>query len=66
MIAGFVDKPLHYELVSWHASRPGHDLRYAMSDKLIQELGWERPMNIEASLEKTVRWYLDHPRWLGL
>jgi dTDP-D-glucose 4,6-dehydratase len=66
MIAGFVDKPLHYDLVSWHASRPGHDLRYAMSDELIEKLGWQRPMMLEQSLEKTVRWYLDNPKWLDL
>jgi len=66
MIAGFVGKPLHCELVSWHASRPGHDLRYAMKDELIGQLGWKRPMMLEQSLEKTVRWYLDNPTWLGL
>lgn len=66
MIARMVGKPLNYELVSWHASRPGHDLRYAMQDQLIVDLGWKRPMMLEQSLEKTVKWYLDHQRWLGL
>ena len=66
MIAGYVGKPLRCELTSWHQSRPGHDLRYAMQDKLIRDLGWQRPMNLEQSLEKTVRWYLDNPKWLGL
>lgn len=66
MIAGFVGKPLRYELVSWHASRPGHDLAYRMRDDLIRSLGWQRPMDIDRSIEKTVRWYLDNPKWLGL
>ena len=66
MIAGFVGKPLRCDLVSWHASRPGHDLRYAMQDKLIVEMGWKRPIMLEQSLEKTVRWYLDNKKWLGL
>jgi len=67
MIAGFVGKPLRYELVDFHSSRPGHDLRYAMNDSLISlGMGWERPMGLEASLEKTVRWYLANPRWLGI
>jgi dTDP-glucose 4,6-dehydratase len=64
IIAGIVGKELRYELVSWQEDRPGHDLRYAMQDRLIQELGWKRPMNIEQSLEKTVRWYLANPKWL--
>ncbi len=66
LIAGYVGKPLHHDLVDFHSSRPGHDLRYAMDDSFIQALGWRRPMGIEKSLEKTVRWYLNNPRWLGL
>ena len=65
-IAAVIGKPLRYELVNFHSSRPGHDLRYAMSDRLITELGWQRPMMLEQSLPKMVRWYLDHPSWLGL
>src|SRR6185295_2484575 len=66
IIAGYVGKPLHYELVDFHSSRPGHDLRYAMDDSLIQKMGWVRPMGLEQSLEKTVRWYLSNPRWLDV
>lgn len=66
MIAGVVGKPLRHELVDFHSSRPGHDLAYRMRDDLIRDLGWQRPMNLEQSLEKTVRWYLANPRWLGL
>lgn len=59
-----LDFPLKYELVDFHSSRPGHDLRYAMDDSAIRSMGWVRPMNLEQSLEKTVRWYLNNPRWL--
>jgi len=65
-IAQYVGKPLQYELIDFHSSRPGHDLRYAMDDSLIRWMGWQRPMGLEQSLEKTVRWYLNNPRWLGL
>lgn len=64
-IAGVVGRPLFYELVDYHSSRPGHDLRYALNDSLIRDLGWCRPMGIEESLEKTVRWSLANPKWLG-
>lgn len=66
MIAGIVGKPLNYALVDFHSSRPGHDLAYRMRDDRIRELGWKRPLNLEQSLEKTVRWYLANPKWLGL
>lgn len=59
-------RKLRYELVDFHSSRPGHDLRYAMNDDLIRDMGWRRPMSIAQSLEKTVRWYLDHAEWLEL
>lgn len=66
MIAQAVGKDLRFELVDFHSSRPGHDLRYAMNDELIESFGWKRPMGLEASLAKTVDWFLEHPKWLGI
>lgn len=66
LIAGYVGNPLIYELVDFHSSRPGHDLRYAMSDHAIRKMGWVRPMNLEESLKNTVAWYLRHREWLDL
>jgi dTDP-glucose 4,6-dehydratase len=59
---------LRYELVDFHSSRPGHDLRYALDGRKLAELGWEPPKNFEASLEKTVRWMLapENLNWLML
>jgi len=56
---------LNYDLVDFHSSRPGHDLAYRMRDDLIRSLGWQRPMNLEQSLEKTVHWFLAHQKWRG-
>lgn len=64
MIAEIVGRPLDYEMVDFHSSRPGHDLRYAMDDTLIRRMGWQRPMGLQESLTKTVRWYMDHRQWL--
>lgn len=66
LIEKFIGLPLHYELVSWHESRPGHDLRYALSGRKLLGMGWSLPLSLEASLEKTVRWYLRHSAWLDL
>ncbi len=64
LIAEIVDIPLRYELVDFHSSRPGHDLRYALSDTKIRNWGWSQPVDFAASMHKTVKWYLDNPRWL--
>lgn len=65
LISGFVGKPLRYELVDFHSSRPGHDLRYALDGDKMRKLGWEPPDTIEETLRKTVDWYLKNPDWLG-
>ncbi len=65
-IASIIGKKLNYRMVDFHSSRPGHDLRYALDgDKLIQ-LGFTLPVTFKASLEKTVKWYIENPKWLGL
>jgi dTDP-glucose 4,6-dehydratase len=52
--------------VSFHSSRPGHDLRYALDGTKLADLGWTAPVPLEKSLERTVRWTLDNPKWLAL
>jgi dTDP-glucose 4,6-dehydratase len=54
------------EPVSFHASRPGHDLRYALDGSKIASLGWKPPVPLERSIERTVRWSLANPMWLAL
>lgn len=66
MVADYVGKPLRYELVDFHSSRPGHDLRYALDGSKIADAGWFAPRSLEDSLEQTVRWTLAHPEWLAL
>jgi dTDP-glucose 4,6-dehydratase len=65
-IADLMGKEVRCELVDFHSSRPGHDLRYAMDDSLIRQLGWKRPMGLDESLKKTVAWYLANPKWLEM
>jgi len=63
-IASVIGKPLNYEMVDFHSSRPGHDLRYALDGTKMKKMGWNIPINFEKSLEKVIRWYLDNKRWL--
>ncbi len=66
MIAGIVGGELHYEMVDFHSSRPGHDLRYALDGSKIAKLGWHVPKTFEYGLEKTVRWFMANDRWLKM
>lgn len=63
-IAAAAGKPLDYELVDFHSSRPGHDLRYALNGDKMAAMGWKLPVNFESSLQRTVQWTLAHPEWL--
>lgn len=66
MISEIVGKPLNYEMVDFHSSRPGHDLRYGLDGSKMKFLGWEPPKKFEDSLRKTVEWTLDNQRWIKL
>lgn len=67
-IAGIMGKDLKYDLVDFHSSRPGHDLRYALDGSLLHKMGFVYNKNFAESLEKTVNWYLDknNAHWLWL
>jgi len=64
-IAEAVGKDLNYEMVDFHSSRPGHDLRYALCGERMAHMGWEPPCTIEDSIPRIVEWYLDNPEWLN-
>ena len=63
-IAASIGKPLHYDMVDFHSSRPGHDLRYALDGSFLAAKGWKIPMDFEHSLASTVRWTVSNNRWL--
>lgn len=51
-------------LITHVTDRPGHDRRYAIdSRKIQQELGWRPQQDFEAGLALTVQWYLDNLGW---
>ena len=55
---------LKYEMVDFHTSRPGHDLRYALDGNLMKELGWEPKVSIDERIIQVVQWTLNNERWL--
>jgi dTDP-glucose 4,6-dehydratase len=63
-IADTIGKPLKYELVDFHSSRPGHDLRYGLDGSKLLNMGWTIPVSFEESLQKTILWTLENKQWL--
>lgn len=64
LIANHADLPLKYDLVDFHSTRPGHDLRYALDDTRIKEMGLAEFTSMNDAMAKTVAWYLEHKEWL--
>jgi len=62
-ISKIMGKSLNYQMVDFHSSRPGHDLRYALDGERMSNLGWDTPVTFMESLEKTVKWALLNPKW---
>lgn len=53
-------------LIQYVEDRPGHDRRYSInSRKILTDLGWQPQYEFEASLRKTVEWYLSHTAWVN-
>ncbi|HLU88384.1 MAG TPA: GDP-mannose 4,6-dehydratase, partial [Cyclobacteriaceae bacterium] len=54
------------KLITYVKDRAGHDLRYAIDAKKInEELGWKPSLQFEEGIEKTVDWYLANESWLN-
>jgi len=64
-IGTVLGRRVKYELVDFHSSRPGHDLRYSLSGRKMQDMGWQPPVGFFDSLTKTVEWTVNNERWLN-
>jgi dTDP-glucose 4,6-dehydratase len=64
LIAKSLGKTPEIEYTNFHSSRPGHDMRYALGSGTLQGWGWAPPVPLEASLDKTIKWTLEHIEWL--
>jgi dTDP-glucose 4,6-dehydratase len=64
-IAKYLGKELKYEMIDFHSSRPGHDLRYALDGSKLKAMGFSYDKTLEQSLQKTVNWTIKRPRWLN-
>jgi dTDP-glucose 4,6-dehydratase len=64
-IADIQGKPLDYEMIDFHSSRPGHDLRYALCGERMANMGWT-PQPVKDRLGQVIDWTLENDRWLNL
>ena len=52
-------------LITRVADRPGHDVRYALTnEKLTRHTGWEPRMDFDRGLTQTVDWYRTNRAWV--
>ena len=52
--------------ITFVTDRPGHDRRYAIdARKIEQELGWKPAETFATGIRKTVQWYLDNQAWVA-
>ena len=53
--------------IKYVEDRPGHDLRYAISnDKITSELGWQPSLTFEEGIKLTIDWYLKNQDWMAI
>jgi dTDP-glucose 4,6-dehydratase len=63
-ILQFTGKP--ESLLSYVQDRPGHDRRYALNCRKIEdELGWRAVISLEDGLRRTIDWYKNAGQWLA-
>ena len=66
IIADSQGKELKYEMVDFHSSRPGHDLRYSLSGEKMKKLGWTPSIKLTQRIKQVVEWSLKNENWIEL
>lgn len=66
IIASSQGKELKYEMVDFHSSRPGHDLRYSLSGEKMKNLGWTPSIKLSDRINEVVNWSLKNPEWIEI
>lgn len=63
-IAEAQGRELKYEMIDFHSSRPGHDLRYGLDGDFMRELGWEPKLSLKERIREVVDWSLKNDEWI--
>jgi len=60
------DPKTYRDLITFVQDRPGHDRRYAIAGKKIDDkLGWRPSYDFERGLRQTIDWYLANADWIA-
>ena len=52
-------------LITRVVDRPGHDRRYALTNrKLTRQTGWRPQMDFDSGLDATIEWYRCNKEWV--
>lgn len=65
LVAASLGRDLRAEMVDFHSSRPGHDLRYALDGEKMKKLGWRIDGSIETTVDEIVQWTIRNKHWLA-
>jgi dTDP-glucose 4,6-dehydratase len=65
IISVYTGKPFTTDIEPYllHMTRPGQDVRYAIDDTKLQNLGWKAVAKFDTELEKIVQYYKDNFIW---
>ena len=66
IIAESQKKELKYEMVDFHSSRPGHDLRYSLSGEKMKKLGWQPSIKLSERIKQVVNWSIKNQKWIEI
>jgi len=64
MVARAMDGELKFRYQDATADRPGHDKDYGLNPSKLLDTGWSPAVPFRESLDRTVRWTMEHPEWL--
>jgi len=62
-IAKIIGRSFTYRFDHYPSSRPGHDLHYGLDGSKLASLGWKAPLDLDTSLERTVKWMQQNMDW---
>lgn len=66
IIAEAQGKEPNYEMVDFHTSRPGHDLRYSLDGSFMRKLGWEPKISLKDRIVEVTNWSLENKEWIEI
>ncbi len=63
-VSDLIGKSLIPNFVDFHATRKGHDARYALDGSKLHAMGWTPPVSFDEGMSRMVKFTVENPRWL--